>query len=50
MVFDLIKFQHLSHLTVNRWSAIVTYDPMGYPKSDNYVSLIKFSIAPPVAL
>ena len=41
MVLDLIKLQHLSYLTIYKWSAIVTYDPMRYPKSDNYFLLAK---------
>ena len=41
MVFDLIKFQHLSYLTVDKWSTIVIYDPMRYPKFGNYFFLDK---------
>ena len=35
----MIKFQHLSNLTVDKWSAIITYDPMRYPESNNYILL-----------
>ena len=50
MVLDLIEFQHLPHIAVEQRCAIVTNDPIGYPKPDNYVPLMKFATAPPVTL
>ena len=37
MVLDLVEFQHLPHITVDKVCAIVTDNPMGYPKPYNYV-------------
>ena len=39
MVLHLIKLQHLPHLSIDKWSTIVTYDSMRHPKSDNYIFL-----------
>ena len=41
MVFDLIELQHLPYLTIDKWSAIVTDDPMRYPEPNNYGLLDK---------
>ena len=37
MVQVLIKLQHLSYLSVDKWGTIVTYNSIRYPKSDNNV-------------
>ena len=37
MVFDLVEFQHLPYITVDKGHAIVTDNPVGYPKPHNYV-------------
>ena len=37
MVLHLNKLQHLPHLSIDKWSTIVTYDSMRHPKSDNYI-------------
>ena len=37
MVLDLVKLQHLSYLSVDKLSTIVTYDSLRHAKSENYV-------------
>ena len=37
MVFDLVEFQHLPYITIDKRCAIVTNNPVGYPKPHNYV-------------
>ena len=37
MVLDLVELQHLPHITVDKGCAIVTDNPMVYPKPNNYV-------------
>ena len=37
MVLDLVELQHLPHITIDKRYTIVTDNPMGYSKPDNYV-------------
>ena len=38
-MLDLVKLWHLPYITVDKWCAIVTDDPMRHPKSYNYILL-----------
>ena len=37
MVLDLLEFQHLPHITIDKGCAIVTDNPVRYPKPHDYV-------------
>ena len=50
MVLDLVQFQHLPYITVDKGCAIVTDNLVGTLKLTIMFSLMKFAIAPPVAL
>ena len=50
MVLDLVKLQHLSNLSVDKLSTIVTFNSMRHPDQKIMFSLMKFAITPPMAL
>ena len=50
MVLDLVKLQHLSNLSVDKLSTIVTFNSMRHPDQKIMFSLMKFAITPLVAL
>ena len=39
MVLDLVEFQHLPYIIVDKGCAIIIDNPIGYSKPDNYVLL-----------
>lgn len=50
MMLHLIKFQHLPHLSIDKWSTILTYNSMRHPKLDDYIFFNEFVTAPSMAL
>ena len=49
MVLDLVEFQHLPYIIVDKGCAIVADNPVGTPNLTIMFSLMKFATAPPVA-
>ena len=39
MVLDLVEFQHLPYIIVDKGYTIITDNPIGYSEPDNYVLL-----------
>ena len=50
MILHLIEFQHLPHLSIDKWSTIVAYDSVRCPNQTIMFSLTKFATASLVAL
>ena len=38
-MLDLVELQHIPYITIDKGCAIVTDNPVGYPKPHNYVLL-----------
>ena len=49
MMLDLVEFQHLPYVTVDKGCAIVADNPVGYFKPHNDVFLDDIATTPPVA-